>query len=100
MPLLDHFSPPLSRQRHGESFFLGWECSLADAVNANLAPGWFAEIHVALNRSSVEDDSPAVVSATAPPLELPFTFPDKAEVLVYSTEGGLNVVGAIELVSL
>ena len=43
MPLLDHFHPPLSLERHWESFHAAWAGSLADALNRRLPGGYFAE---------------------------------------------------------
>jgi len=43
MPLLDHFHPPLSVDRHWESFHAAWIGSLADALNRQLPEGYFAE---------------------------------------------------------
>jgi hypothetical protein len=126
MPLLDHFRPPLSQQRHWESFHGQWAGSLANSLNSGLLPpGYFAEMQVTLAGGRVEVDvptlegkgnGPAPASSTsqqggvatlaapvwappAPALELPANFPDEVEVLVFSTEGGPTLVGAIELVS-
>jgi hypothetical protein len=46
MPLLDHFHPPLSQERHWESFHAAWIGSLADALNRTLPSGYFAEEQV------------------------------------------------------
>src|SRR4029450_10379924 len=44
MPLLDHFHPPLSTQRHWESFHTTWATAIADALNEDWLPeGYFAE---------------------------------------------------------
>lgn len=44
MPLLDHFHPPLSTQRHWESFHTTWAGAIADALNQKWLPeGYFAE---------------------------------------------------------
>ena len=43
MPLLDHFRPPLSQERHWESFHASWAGSIADALNRVLPEGYFAE---------------------------------------------------------
>jgi hypothetical protein len=126
MPLLDHFHPPLGKQRHWESFHARWAAALADALNGGLLPpGYFAEIQVTLGAGRVEIDVPTLEEAgngvaasgsapeqggvatltapvwapPAPTLELPATFPDEVEVLVFSSEGGPTLVGAIELVS-
>lgn len=128
MPLLDLFHPPLSERRHWESFHGHWASSLAGSLNAGiLPPGHYAEMQVSLAGGRVEVDvatlderanglsgggPPAVsggvatlaapASAWAPPapaLEWPAVFPDEVEVLVFSTEAGPTLVGAIELVS-
>src|SRR5690242_927200 len=122
MPLLDHFHPPLGQQRHWESFHGRWAAAIADAPNAGLLPpGYFAEMQVTLGGGRIEVDvptlegpgngaptSPSAGTATlaapawAPPLpalELPATFPDEVEILVFNSEGGPALVGAIELVS-
>jgi len=39
MPLLDHFRPPLSRERHWEAFHAAWAGSIADALNRVLPAG-------------------------------------------------------------
>src|SRR5882672_10559022 len=44
MPLLDHFHPPLSTERHWESFHTTWAGAIADALNERGLPeGYFAE---------------------------------------------------------
>jgi len=126
MPLLDHFHPPLSQQRHWESFQGSWAAALADALNGGLLPsGYFAEMQVTLAGGRVEveiptlEESPngtalsspgsseggvAIAAAPvwappAPAFELPASFPGEVEVLVFGTEGGPALVAAIELVS-
>jgi hypothetical protein len=96
MPLLDHFHPPLGQQRHWESFHSRWAAALADALNAGLLPpGYFAEIQITRG-GRIGVDIPTQEGSA---LELPATFPDEVEVLVFSSEGGPTLVGAIELVS-
>ena len=127
MPLLDHFHPPLSQQRHWEGFHGRWAAALADALNAGILPSrYFAEMQITLAGGRVEVDVPTLEEQTsgaasvsspasaeggvatltapvwappAPALELAATFPDEVEVLVFGTEGGPTLVGAIELVS-
>jgi hypothetical protein len=127
MPLLNHFHPPLSRQRHWESFHGQWAGSLASALNSGLLPpGYFAEMQVTLAGGRVEVDVPTLEELTngsasvsgggsseggvatlaapvwappAPALEMAATFPDEVEVLVFATEAGPTLVAAIELVS-
>jgi hypothetical protein len=127
MPLLDHFHPPLSQQRHWESFLSRWSAALSGAFNIGLLPAYhFAEMQVTLAGRRIEVDVPPMEQRTnrgtlaarsssqeggvatltapvwappAPALELPAVFPDEIEVLVFSDEGGAVLVGAIELVS-
>jgi hypothetical protein len=117
MPLLDHFRPPLHPQRHWESFHANWAGAIADDLNERLLPeGYFAEEHVRLG-ARVEIDVatfegtppqrnggvatlPARVwTPPAPAMVVPAAFPDVFEVLVFHSEGGADLVAAIELVS-
>jgi hypothetical protein len=118
MPLLDHFHPPLSTERHWESFHAAWIGSLADALNRLLPAGYFAEEQVHAG-PSVEVDvatfepSAGTVSANggaatlaapvwtppAPVLTLLAVFADDFEVRVFSSRGGPTLVAAIELAS-
>jgi hypothetical protein len=118
MPLLDHFHPPVFPTHRFESFHSNWATRLADAINERLPPGFLAEEHTyaGLNLeidvatleetegSAARTNGPvalatAVYTPPAPPLTMPATFPDTFEVRVFSTEGGLTLVAAIELVS-
>jgi hypothetical protein len=127
MPLLDHFHPPLFLQRHWESFHRQWASSLANSLNSGLlSSGYFAELQVTLAGGRVEVDVPTFDERTngaaplagspsqeggvatltapvwappAPALEMAAIFPDEIEVLVFNSEGGAILVGAIELVS-
>lgn len=119
MPLLDHFHAPLAPRRHWESFHVNWAGAIADALNERLLPeGYFAEEHARIGArveidvaSFQETRSPAghnggtltlpprVWTPPAPALVLPAVFPDDFEVLVFESEGGATLVGAIELVS-
>lgn len=119
MPLLDHFHPPLSTERHWESFHTTWAGAIADALNERWLPeGYFAEeqlhpaarveIDVATFESSPGTAASAertavlprkVWSPPAPAMTLPGTILEGAEVLVFHREGGPTLVGAIELVS-
>lgn len=120
MPLLDHFRPPLSDLRHWESFHSVWANCVAEALNKGLLPlEYFAEVEVTLG-SGIEVDvatfesgsqarRASVPSATAvlprtwapgaPAMVLPAVFPDRIEVLVFQSEAGPRLVGALELVS-
>ncbi|HVS36253.1 MAG TPA: DUF4058 family protein [Gemmataceae bacterium] len=121
MPLLDHFHPPLSEERHWESFHSKWANALVDELNQTLLPpGYFAEpyahigarveIDAATFNGAVSPGGPAPNGATAtasrqtwapppPTLVMPAAFPDVFEVQVFSTETGPRLVAAIELVS-
>jgi hypothetical protein len=118
MPLLDHFHAPLAPRRHWESFHVNWAGAIADALNERLLPeGYFAEQHAhsgarveigvatfAESAAPRRDGSTATLPARvwtppAPPIVLPAAFPDAFEVLVFESEGGANLVAAIELVS-
>jgi hypothetical protein len=119
MPLLDHFHAPLAPRRHWESFHVNWAGAIADALNERLLPeGYFAEEHahagarVEIDVATFADVGaapprnggtailpPRVWTPPAPPLVMPAAFPDAFEVLVFESEGGANLVAAIELVS-
>jgi hypothetical protein len=119
MPLLDHFRPPLSTQRHWESFHTTWASAIADALNEVWLPeGYFAEeqLHpsarveidvAAFDEGGVADANSVatavagrrVWSPPAPSWTIPAIFPEGVEVLVFSSEGGPSLVGAIDLVS-
>ncbi len=121
MPLLDHFHPPLSEERHWEGFHSKWANVLVDELNQTLLPpGYFAEPHVHVG-ARVEIDAatfegaaasgrPAPDGATAvlptrtwappaPTLVMPAAFPDAFEVQVFGTETGPRLVAAVELIS-
>ncbi|MBM3832464.1 MAG: DUF4058 domain-containing protein [Verrucomicrobia bacterium] len=110
MGLLDHFHPPLSQQRHWHAFHNAWATYVAAGLNRVLPKGWFAEPNV---QFGIEVDvaawSPFVgrekpfagewrPPATTQTVMLPM-LTDRAEILVYQTEGGPVLAGAIELVS-
>jgi hypothetical protein len=117
MSLLDHFHPPLSLERHWESFHAAWAGSLADALNRRLPEGYFAEeqthagasveIDVATfersastsNGGAVATLPPQVWAPPAPALTLPAVFADDFEVRVFATRTGPRLVAAIELIS-
>ncbi|HYV34206.1 MAG TPA: DUF4058 family protein [Gemmataceae bacterium] len=121
MPLLDHFHPPLSVERHWESFHSSWATKLADALTERwLPPEYIAEEHVhrgasvEIDVATFERETAAataeggVALATigskvwAPPNAddlIPAIFPDTFEVRVLSMEAGPKLVAAIELIS-
>ncbi len=121
MPLLDHFHPPLSGQRHWEAFHGWWAAAIAGALNEDLLPAeYFAEFQVTLGtrievdvatfaesnfpgRVLPNDGTTAVQTQVwAPPTPVavfPAIFPDDVEVQVFSNVAGPTLVAAIELVS-
>jgi hypothetical protein len=120
MPLLDHFHPPLSEERHAEGFHSKWANSLVDHLNESWLPaGYFAEpqVHygprVEIDAATFQEPTAATVGSTsgtatlparvwtpaAPTLVMPATFPDTLEVQIISREAGPVLVAAIELVS-
>ena len=117
MPLLDHFHPPLSEERHWESFHAAWAGEIMASLNRGLLPkGYFAEtqVHVGgveVDVGTLEKTEPVVpfdegnggvavaVEAPVTTFTFPTVFPDSIEVQVFETSGGPNLVGAIELVS-
>jgi hypothetical protein len=122
MPLLDHFHPPLSTQRHWESFHTTWASAIADALNQKWLPeGYFAEeqlqpsARVEVDVATFEEPAGEEPAGDRPiggvavagrrtwvppaPLTMSGLLPEGVEVLVFSGEGGPTLVGAIELVS-
>ena len=108
MPLRDHFRPPLSESRHWHAFHNAWATYLASDLNARLPAGWFAEpnvqfgleIDVAAFEEGGGAGAPAEWSPSPPVRTVPFALAtDVVEVVVYRSEGGPELAGAIELVS-
>jgi len=117
MPLLDHFRPPLSQRRHGDSFHGAWAEAMALQLNQSLLPERFvAEARVKLGgqvqidvgtfaENGVPPSSESGgVALWAPPkpmatAALDFRDPDVFEVQVLGEEDGPRLVAAIELVS-
>lgn len=110
MPLLDHFRPPLSTRRHWHAFHNAWATYLASDLNARLPEGYFAEPNVQfgieIDVATFEDAGPPGAgpgpgwACPSPTQTVPFPLVgDVAEVLVFGSEGGPTLAGAIELVS-
>src|SRR5262245_43685557 len=121
MPLLDHFHPPLSKERHWESFHASWCSTLADALDRQLPPGDCAEglphagasgeidvatfeggsTHTAtLANGGGTATMPAQVWAPPKPAStFPAVFADDFEVRVFSSRSGPTLVGVLEMVS-
>jgi hypothetical protein len=127
MALLDHFHPPLSINRHWEAFHAHWAVALAERLNQDMLPDQHfaeAQVHVGgrvevdvaafeyesrkAREHEPERSSSSVATAIAPSavwtppkpaLQIPAIFPDMIETLIYSTEAGPTLVGAVEFVS-
>lgn len=117
MPLLDHFHPPLSSERHWESFHSSWATKIADTLTEHvLPPNYIAEEHahfgpaVEIDVSTFEREPTAAAGVVAtvgpkvwtPPTAdgvLPAAFPDTFEVRVLAMDTGPKLVAAIELLS-
>ncbi len=117
MPLLDHFRPPLSQRRHGDSFHGAWAEAMALTLNQSLLPERFvAEARVRLggqvqidvasfaeqgNAPGSESGGVAVWAPPKPTATVPVDFEDTDvfEVQVLSEAEGPRLVAAIELVS-
>jgi hypothetical protein len=122
MPLLDHFRPPVENRLRWESFHSNWATRIADALNDHWLPQeFFAEEYthggsrLEIDVATYEDSSgngeaspngsptatlaPATWAPPEPPRTMPGVFPDSFEVRVFTSFGGVTLVGAIELIS-
>ncbi len=117
MPLLDHFHPPLSVQRHWEGFHSKWASSIVDQLNEQLPPRYFAEPHVRqgteveidvaafeeqrISSADAEHTATLVWSPALPTMTIPLDSAgfDVFEVQIINDEAGPRLVAAIELVS-
>jgi hypothetical protein len=118
MPLLDHFHPPLSDERHWESFHSAWAGEIMAYLNGGILPsGYFAETQVhfggriEVDVASFERVHPAGLSPqrnggvavqsepATQVMSMPAVFPDELEVRIVQRSGGPTLVGAIELTS-
>ncbi len=119
MPLLDHFHPPLNRERHWEGFHSLWASEIVRQLNGSVLPADFiaeptikmgVEIEVDIatlqqgQRVSAENNGGVLTAVYAPPqpaLSFPVDFAglQTFEIKVQKEEGGLRLVAAIELVS-
>ncbi len=116
MPLLDPFHPPLSEERHWESFHAAWAGSLADDLNRRLPEGYFAEEHThagagvevavptweqaggASEAGTVVATQTQTWAPPAPARTIAASFNDDFEIKVISTLSGPRLVAAIEVV--
>jgi len=118
MPLLDHFSPPLSRVRHWQAFHSAWANEIVRQLNHALLPEEFVAEPTVKIGSQVEIDVATLeqpsalgtengglaVATYAPPkptlvFNADWSDQDVFEIQVQKEEGGLRLVAAIELVS-
>lgn len=113
MPLLDHFRPPVFPRHRWESFHSNWATRIADRLS-DLLPPWFtveehthlgtaAEIDIAAYRDPPADPGGGLATVLwAPPAPAgtsPSVRPRGFQVRVFNTEGGMQLVGVVELVS-
>jgi hypothetical protein len=113
MVLQDHFRPPLGSRRHWHAFHNAWATYIASDLNRRLPEVYFAEPNVQFGIEidvAAFEESPAtprgggapaaVWPAPAPGRTVPLPLVEEtSEVLVFNSEGGPTLVGAIELVS-
>jgi hypothetical protein len=115
MPLRDHFHPPLSARRHWHAFHNAWATYISLDLNSRLPEGYFAEGHVQfgieIDVAAFEEGGRgggnvpprgdgAAWTPPAPAQTLPLSLlRELVEVLVYASEGGPTLAGAIERVS-
>src|SRR3954447_11479186 len=120
MPILDHFHPPLYPTHAWKSFHMRWAAVIADTLDRQLPPRFFAEVHTHLGTQVSSDvvefertaepgepngDGPAggvAVQPWAPPaatMVLPFVYPDDLEVRVRDERDDARLVAVVELVS-
>lgn len=117
MPLLDHFTPPLSRTHPWRGFNSAWASAIARHLNRGILPaGYYAlpnveldtpiEIDVATLRERQAEtgeaaDGTALWTPPEPNLAIALDFPplDLVEVQVLYDEDGPRLIAAIELVS-
>src|SRR5437764_22795 len=55
MPILDHFHPPLYPTHSWESFHMRWAAVIADMLDRQLPPRYFAEVHTHLGTQVSSD---------------------------------------------
>jgi hypothetical protein len=102
MALQDHFRPPLSVRRHWHAFHHAWATYIASDLNQLLPEGYFAEPNVQFGDIEAAMPLSADVgwAPPAPTQTVPFPLViDTVEVLLYNSDAGPTLVGAIELVS-
>src|SRR5437762_5563157 len=106
MALQDHFRPPLGVRRHWHAFHNAWATYISSDLNRRLPEGYFAEANVQfgieIDVAAFEENGHATPT-WVPPAPTQSVVVDLAtdvvEVLVYHSEGGPVLAGAVELVS-
>ena len=112
MPLLDHFRPPLERDRPWEAFHAAWASNIAIHLNRGLLPAdYFAlpqleaagrvEVDVATFRESESNGTAATYAPPSPVLTAPL---DEAGIEAFTVAvtrdfGGPQLRASIELIS-
>ena len=116
MPLLDHFHPPLQRERHWEGLHSQWAGSIVRSLNETVLPaGYHAEPQIRLgadveidvatleegNGPPTTDGSVATLTYAppGPPLVFRADFANLDAFAVKVYDDGLRLAAAIELVS-
>jgi len=98
MPLLDHFHPPLSEQRHWDGFHSAWANAIVQQLNESLLPDrYFAEPHVRWGGAIEVDVASPPAAAIRSPVDC--VDQDVVEVRIFNEEAGPTLVAAIELIS-
>jgi len=120
MPLHDHFRPPADILKW-DTLHSSWATRIADSLNSRWLPGSFVAYehthvgpHLEIDVATFEKATRAVAPsgnggpvATLPQTwtipaavcTVPLLFPDHFEVRVYTDKTGLELVGAVELIS-
>ena len=116
MPLLDHFHPPLSEERHWEGFHSAWANMIVRELNEQLLPeGYFAEpqirwggpveVDVATLERRRAGGAPGTATLVWSPSQAKLSAPvefgglDLVEIYVIQRAAGPKLVAAIEFVS-
>ena len=109
MPLLDHFSPPLSQQRHWTGQHSAWAAEIAADLNTTLPDGWYADSRVQWNQEAdaivvasgpAPSDADAATAVRTPTRRVRFdAAQDVVEVRIIDETAGQTLAGVVELVS-
>jgi hypothetical protein len=116
MPLLDHFHPPLHGPRRWEGFHHAWATVIAQHLNQQLPPEYFAEPEISVGPELEVDVATLTLSPTdsrgststaavwSPPrpqiaVKVDFSRLDTYEIRIYQDLGGAQLRAAVELIS-